>query len=110
MTEAKRISALASTYGIEIVPHTWGTGIAFHTALNFIANLEPIPGRLFPPDCYIEYDRTENGIREQLTYPAIHLEDGYIEVPQRPGLGIEVNEDALHFYTKKNQNGIKISS
>ncbi len=109
LTEAKRIAALASTYGIEIIPHTWGTGIAFHTALNFIANLEPIPGRLFPADCYIEYDRTENGIREQLTIPSIQLKDGYIEVPQRHGLGIEVNEDALQFYTQQHKNGIKIS-
>ena len=109
LTEAKRIATLASTYGIEIVPHTWGTGIAFHTALHFIANLEPIPGRLFPPDCFIEYDRTENGIREQLTCPSIELKDGYIDVPQRPGLGIEVNEEALLYYTQKNKNGIKIS-
>ena len=110
LSEAKRIAALASTYGIEIIPHTWGTGIAFHTALHFIANLEPIPGRLFPPDCYIEYDRTENGIREQLTYPTIQLNKGYIDVPQRPGLGIEVNEDALQYYTQKSQNGINIST
>ena len=103
------LSDMGFTYGIEIIPHTWGTGIAFHTALHFIANLEPIPGRLFPADCYIEYDRTENGIREQLTTPSIQLKDGYIEVPQRPSLGIEVNEDALQFYVQNNKNGIKIS-
>lgn len=108
LTEAKRIAALASTYGIEIIPHTWGTGIAFHAAMHFIANLEPIPGRLYPPDCYIEYDRTENGIRENLTHPAIDFKDGYIEVPQRPGLGIEVNEDALSYYLQK-KNGLKVS-
>ena len=42
LTEAKRVAALASSFGVEIVPHTWGTGIAFHTALHFIANLEPL--------------------------------------------------------------------
>ena len=96
LTEAKRIATLASTFGVEIVPHTWGTGIAFHAALHFIANLEPIPGRLHPPDFYIEYDRTENAIRERLTRPSLHMEDGYINIPQTPGLGIEVNEEALH--------------
>ncbi|MGB5666875.1 MAG: mandelate racemase/muconate lactonizing enzyme family protein [Maribacter sp.] len=98
LTEAKRISALASTFGVEIVPHVWGTGIAFHAALHFISNLEPIPGRLFPPDFYIEYDRTENAIRESLTLPALTMKDGYIDIPQRPGLGIEVNEEALHHF------------
>jgi len=108
LTEAKRIAALASTYGVEIIPHTWGTGIAFHTALHYIANLEPVPGRLYNPDFYIEYDRTSNGIRERLTIPSIEMKDGYIDVPTAPGLGIEIDEDALDFYAVKNQNGVKI--
>ncbi|WP_020533153.1 mandelate racemase/muconate lactonizing enzyme family protein [Flexithrix dorotheae] len=101
LTEAKRIAGLASTFGIEIIPHVWGTGIAFHAALHFIANLEPIPGRLFPPDFFIEYDRTENGIRESLTCPAIKMKNGFIDIPQLPGLGIEINEEALYRYSEK---------
>lgn len=109
LTEAKRIATLASTYGIEIIPHTWGTGIAFHAALHFIANLEPIPGRLFPPDFYIEYDRTENAIREKLTFPAIKMDNGYINVPNRPGLGIEVDEGVLqHFLATANGEVIEV--
>jgi D-galactarolactone cycloisomerase len=98
LTEAKRVAALASTHGVEIVPHTWGTGIAFHAAMHFIANLEPVPGRMHNPDFYIEYDRTENGLRDSLTSPVIEMVDGFTEIPQRPGLGIEVNEDALQRY------------
>ena len=105
LTEAKRIATLASTFGVEIVPHTWGTGIAFHAALHFIANLEPTPGRLHQPDFYIEYDRTENAIREKLTLPPILMQDGYIKIPQSPGLGIEVDEDILReFEVKSNHN------
>jgi D-galactarolactone cycloisomerase len=104
LTEAKRIAALASTYGVEIVPHTWGTGIAFHAAIHFIANLEPIPGRLFSPSFFIEYDRTSNGLRDRLTRPCIKMQDGIIEVPQRPGLGIEVNEEALCHYAVKDED------
>lgn len=101
LTEAKRISTLASTYGVETIPHVWGTGIAFHAALHFIANLEPVPGRMHNPDIYIEYDRTENGIREALTSPSIVMKNGYIDVPQLPGLGIEVNEEALVEFSDK---------
>lgn len=101
LTEAKRVAALAGTYGVEVIPHTWGTGIAFHAALHFIANLEPVPGRLIPPDFYIEYDRTENGIRESLTSPPIQMQDGYIQVPNGPGLGIEVEEKVLSAFTSK---------
>ncbi len=98
LTEAKRIATLASTYGVPIIPHVWGTGIAFHAALHFISNLEPTPGRLDPPDFLIEYDRTENNLRESLTQPSIYMKDGYISIPQTPGLGIEVNETVIQEY------------
>jgi len=99
LTEAKRIATLASTYGVDVIPHTWGTSIGIHVALHFISNLESIPGRMMSPDFLIEYDQTENGLREKLTYPKIEMKDGMIEVPTKPGLGIDVDEDVLHSYS-----------
>ncbi|TMM55770.1 mandelate racemase/muconate lactonizing enzyme family protein [Maribacter algarum] len=101
LSEAKRISTLANTRGVEIIPHVWGTGIAFHAALHFIANLEPIPGRMYPPDMYIEYDRTENDIRESLTSPSIAMKNGFIDIPQGPGLGIEVDEEVVRNFSSE---------
>ena len=98
LTEAKKIAALASTYGIEIIPHTWGTAIGIHVALHFIANLESIPGRMMSPDFLMEFDQTENGLRERLTYPKLEMVDGMIDVPKRPGLGIDIDEDVLREY------------
>jgi len=101
LSEAKRIATLANTRGVEIIPHVWGSGIAFHAALHFIANIEPLPGRLHPPEIYIEYDRTENKIRETLTQPSIEMKNGFINIPQRSGLGIEVNEDVVRDFSTK---------
>ncbi|NRS90312.1 D-galactarolactone cycloisomerase [Flavobacterium sp. 7E] len=98
LTEAKRISALATANGVDIVPHTWGTAIGIHVALHFIANMECIPGRMYNSNFLIEYDQTENGLREKLTFPSIVMKDGYLEVPNRPGLGIDVDEDILKQY------------
>lgn len=98
LTEAKRIGALASANGIDLIPHTWGTSIGIHVALHFISNIESIPGRMYQPDFLIEYDQTENGLRQNLTYPSIEMKDGMIEVPKRPGLGIDVDEDVLIRY------------
>lgn len=98
LTEAKRIAALASTYGVEVIPHTWGTAIGIHVALHFIANLEAIPGRMKRPEFLIEYDQTENALREQLTFPALEMKDGMLEVPTSPGLGIDVDEVVLQKY------------
>ena len=96
LTEAKRISALSSTKGVKVIPHTWGSGIAFYTAINFISNLEPIPGRLYNEDAYIEYDRTENKIRENIIKDNIIMKDGYISVNDKPGLGVDVDETYLN--------------
>ncbi len=98
LTEAKRIATLASTNGIDLIPHTWGTAIGLHVALHFISNLESIPGRMYQPEFLIEYDRTENGLRDELTFPSIEMNDGMIDVPNRPGLGIDINEEVLERY------------
>lgn len=99
LTEAKRIAVLASVYGVEVVPHTWGTGIAIAAATQFICNLDTMPGRLKTPNCYIEYDRTENGLRDELTSTKMLIENGEIKITDCPGLGFELNEEALHKYT-----------
>lgn len=102
LTEAKRIASLASTHGVSIIPHTWGSGIALHVATHFIANLECIPGRLIAPDFLMEYDQTENAIRDQLT-SGIEMINGYINVPNGPGLGFEINTTALKKMTLVNE-------
>ncbi|WP_271784119.1 mandelate racemase/muconate lactonizing enzyme family protein [Aquimarina algiphila] len=98
LTEAKRIATLASVYGAEIVPHTWGTGIAFSAAMHFVTNIDCLPGRLKEPICYIEHDRTENGLREELTNSRMAYENGVIKIDDTVGLGFTVNEDALEKY------------
>ena len=104
LTEAKKIASLASVYGVEIVPHTWGTGIAIAAAIHFIANLETMPGRLKTPNCYIEYDRTENGLREELTSTDMVFDNGEIKISDAPGLGFVLHENALQKYTLKATN------
>ena len=62
-----------------------------------------MPGRMKCPDFLMEYDQTENGLRERLTYPKVKMENGMIEVPTAPGLGLEVDEDVLMEYSDKEQ-------
>lgn len=98
LTEAKRIATLASTNGVDLIPHTWGTSIGLHVAMHFIANLESIPGRMYQPDFLIEFDQTENGLRDRLSFPKLKMNDGYLDVPNRPGLGIDIDEKILQEY------------
>lgn len=105
LTESKRIATLASVHGVDIVPHTWGTGVALAAAAHFIANLDCIPGRMNTPDFYIEYDRTANRLREELTNSDMVIKDGELILSDAPGLGFEVNEDALIKYSITTKNG-----
>ncbi len=95
LTEAKRISTLTSARGVEIVPHTWGTGIAIAAASHFVLNLDPVPGRLVAADHLMEYDRTENKLRDQLTQSDARFEDGRLYITDAPGLGISVDADCV---------------
>ena len=57
-----------------------------------------MPGRLRMPEAMLEMDRSENALREKLTAPKFQLEDGRVAVPSAPGLGVDVDPDALaHF-------------
>ncbi|MCG8579320.1 MAG: mandelate racemase/muconate lactonizing enzyme family protein [Bacteroidales bacterium] len=95
LTEVKKISALTSTYGKEIVPHSWGTYIAISAAMHFISNLENIPGRMFNNQFFMEHDRTANELRDTVTVPDFEVKNGELVVSDKPGLGVEINEDAL---------------
>jgi len=98
LTEVKRIAAMANTFGVELIPHGWGTGVALHAAIHLIANLDIIPGRMYQSTPWMELDRTENELRDILTMPLIIPENGLLRAPDKPGLGVEIDEKALDKY------------
>jgi D-galactarolactone cycloisomerase len=98
ITEMKRIASMANTFGVELVPHSWGTGVALHAALHLISNLDSIPCRMYEPAPWMELDRTENALRDILTEPLLTPKDGLLKVPEKPGLGVEINEEVLDEY------------
>ena len=98
ITELKRIASMAHTFGVDVIPHSWGTGIAIHAAMHLVANLDPMPGRMFDHLPMMELDRTENDLRDILTKPLLEPKEGYLKVPDKPGLGIKVDQEALEKY------------
>ncbi len=101
ITEQKRISTIANTYHVEMTPHNWGTGIIIAANLHISANLQYSPGRLFDKEPLLEFDRSPNRIREELTTKPFVAVNGYIDVPTGYGLGIEVDEDKLNYFALK---------
>ena len=98
LTEVKRIAALASAFQTNIIPHSWGTGIAFAAGLHLVSTLDPLPGRLRMPAAMLEMDRSENALRDTLTRPQFKQAGGEVAVPAAPGLGVDVDPECLARY------------
>ena len=102
LTEVKRIAALASAFQTNVIPHSWGTGIAFAAGLHLVSTLDPVPGRLRMPEAMLEMDRSESALRDTLTQPQFKQADGRVAVPTAPGLGVDIDPDYLARYMRSN--------
>jgi len=98
-TECRKIQAMASANRIRLLPHMWGTAIRLAATLHWQATIPDDPQALNPLPSLVEFDMTENGLRTDLAQDPIHAIDGYVLVPQKPGLGIEIDRDVLDKYT-----------
>ena len=64
-----------------------------------LLSLIPEPHWGLPTDTpLLEIDKGENPWRDGLATEPLELRDGFITVPTKPGLGIEVNEDVVRRY------------
>ncbi|WP_148254220.1 mandelate racemase/muconate lactonizing enzyme family protein [Aidingimonas lacisalsi] len=100
-TEMRRVADMAAMHGVRLVPHVWGTAICIAASLQFMASLLPNPPRRHPIDPILEFDRTENPFRQAVVVTPLEHEYGVVPIPDGPGLGIEINRDALSQYALK---------
>lgn len=94
-SETQKIATLATLHGVRIVPHVWGTGVQIAAALQFMAAMVPDPVRVNPIEPIMEFDRTHNPFRQAVLQQPIEAVNGVVAIPDGPGLGIEINRDAL---------------
>jgi L-alanine-DL-glutamate epimerase-like enolase superfamily enzyme len=87
ITEMKRIAVLAETFNKQFVPHQTQPTVGTAANLHLIAAL-PWAGR---PQ---EYTGQRPQLDEYFHEPLL-FKDGYIEVPKKPGLGLDWDDAAL---------------
>jgi D-galactarolactone cycloisomerase len=95
LSECKKIADMAWAFGVRYTPHVWGTGIAIAAALQLLAVLPRQPLSLDPEEPMLEFDRTEHPIRQAILVEPIEAVRGVVRIPQGPGLGIEIDRDAI---------------
>jgi len=99
LTEARRIATLAHAQNLRVAPHVWGGAVGLATACHFIAALPATPHTDHPPHpLMLEYDMSDNALRTQLLKTPLRLEAGHVLLPEGPGLGIELDLDAVERY------------
>jgi D-galactarolactone cycloisomerase len=100
-SEMRRIADMAAMHGVRLVPHVWGTAVALAAGLQFMAALPPNPPRRDPIEPILEFDRTHNPFRQAVLTKPIEHQAGIVAIPNGPGLGIDINREALASYALK---------
>jgi D-galactarolactone cycloisomerase len=96
LTECKKIADMSEAFGIRYNPHVWGTGIAIAASLQLLAVLPShTPPSLAPIAPMLEFDRTEHPVRHAILAEPIEHVDGIVRISDGPGLGIEVDRNAI---------------
>jgi len=90
LTEAKKIATLAADANILCVPHAFKTGVLVAASIQFIAATPHAP--------FLEFSVTDSAIRKELLVKPFVQKDGFVEVPQNPGLGIDLNPEVIRKY------------
>ncbi|MCZ6792691.1 MAG: mandelate racemase/muconate lactonizing enzyme family protein [Planctomycetota bacterium] len=95
ITEALRVCDMAARRGRRIVPHCWKTGISLSATVHLAAVTAHCP--------YVEFlpaELTDSLLRQELCHDELHLENGKLALPRKPGLGVEVDRQALARFEK----------
>ncbi len=95
ISECKKIADMANAFGVRVNPHVWGTGVALAASLQLIATLPDNPPGLHPIAPLLEFDQSEHPIRMAVLTQPIEQKDGWVEIPAGPGLGIEIDREAI---------------
>jgi len=90
-TEALRVCEMARDAGRQVVPHAWKTGISVAAAAHLAMVTPHMPYFEFLPA-----ELCESRLRKELTTDdELVYRDGALTVPERPGLGVRLDREAM---------------
>jgi len=94
ISEAQKIALMAHDRGVMCIPHSWSTDISVAATLHVLASS--------PQESLLEFCVADTPLRRNLiTEPFTIDKEGFVKVPEQPGLGIELNEEVVKKYSKK---------
>lgn len=91
ISEAMRIGAIASAWNLRLAPHLWTGALAFSAGAQVAA--------ASPAGWLLEYSLGANPLLHELAEENFPVIDGMVEIPDRPGLGVTINNDFVLHHT-----------
>jgi galactonate dehydratase len=87
LLELKKIAAMAEAHYVTVAPHNPMGPVATAVNVHFAVST--------PNFLILEYSPDDVGKRRELLVEPLKVTNGYIDVPEAPGFGIELNLDAI---------------
>jgi galactonate dehydratase len=91
--ELKKIAGMAEAHYVKVAPHNPMGPLATMVNVHFAAST--------PNFLILEYHPDDASPRKDLIKDPIMVKNGFLEIPNKPGWGYEVNEEAVKSYPAK---------
>jgi L-alanine-DL-glutamate epimerase-like enolase superfamily enzyme len=89
-TVARKIVHMAERANRLVIPHSWSSDLLTAASLHLAAFQRRAP--------FVEFSTSEGPLSRLLVKEPLRMEDGFLRVPEGPGLGIEVNDAIVNQY------------
>jgi len=99
LDQAKAVALLCQAHSVRFSPHVWGSAVSVAAAVHLLASLPGYPhsdNQPYPQ--LLEYDVGTNPLRDELLIEPLHAIEGHVPVPDKPGLGIELDPEVVRRY------------
>lgn len=93
-TQAMKIATIAQAAGIKVANHCFTTDINVAAALHYLASI--------PNTLILEYGVEPGEIARSLARNPLAVQDGCVQVPQEPGLGVEPDLAVIERFLVRN--------
>jgi D-galactarolactone cycloisomerase len=90
ISEARAVAELAQNVSKWFAPHSWSDAVAVMANAHVVASM--------PNGITVEVDQTGNALVDELLLSPLKVRDGELEVPDSPGLGVEVDRKMVERY------------
>ena len=99
ITAAKKVAALAEAHDALVIPHNPLGPVSTAACLQLCASIPNLGIQELPGFCL-------NGAEDQMVKEPLRCENGYLLLPDAPGIGVELADDAERYFPPTDRGGI----